>query len=124
MSTFREIITQTRKDFHLNPDFFGESVVYTPRSGDSRSINVHIVDESALDLVDDSEDLSRTIKVKCLRDDNLGILTPNIGDVIERAAPYDQDGDVYTYQGEYAEVSQDAWRLTFVRKRRDTQGFR
>lgn len=121
--TFRSLLTEIKTNFHLSPDWFGETVVYIPCGGTPRSINVHVYEEENLELQDlDTEDRSRVLKVKVLKDHVLGIDRPNLGDKIIRSATNDADDRPYVYQGEHDNEAPDSWRLHFMRKRRDAQG--
>lgn len=121
--SFRSTITAVKEAFHLNPNFFGETVTYTPLGGTPRTINVHVYESEELDIIDvDTEERKRTIKVKALKDAVKGINRPCLGDKIERDAAHDADTRPYVYQGEHDNESVDSWRLHFSRKRRDAQG--
>lgn len=121
--TFRDIVTATKETFHLSPEYFGETVVYTPRGGSSRSINVHVYEEENLELENfDTETRSRVLKIKCLKHAVKGILRPNLGDTIVRDSAHDEDSTPYVYCGEHDNEAVDSWRLHFERKRRDAQG--
>lgn len=89
-----------------------------------RTINVHVLEEKSLDYPnEDTEETVHQAKIKTLKDRTLGILRPCIGDQIIRMPKYDEDQTPYTYQGEHSLESEDSWRLTFERFRRDAQGF-
>ncbi len=120
---FRDFITATKERFHLSPNYFGETVVYTPHGGTPRSINVHCYEEENLELEGmDTETRTRVLKVKCLKNEVKGIVRPNLGDTILRDVAHDADQTPYVYQGEHDNEAVDSWRLHFARKRRDAQG--
>lgn len=121
--TFRSTITAIKEAFHLNPNYFGETVTYTPYGGTPRTINVHIYETEELEIMDvDTEDRRRIIKVKAMKDPVKGIPTPCLGDTILRSVQHDADQRPYTYQGEHEFECVDSWRLHFSRRRRDAQG--
>ena len=121
----KDVIKTTLNQFHTSPDWFGESVTYTPaNNGVARVINAYVFAEETLDIQGmETETFSETIKVKVAKDATTGIHRPGIGDIIVRDAANDADNSPYVFNGDYDEESRDHWQLVFVRKQRSSQGY-
>ncbi len=129
---FRDTIDYVRKNFICNPAYFAEQLTYTPFGLPSRTVYAHVEAEEDLNLEQDTETVTKRIRVRCLRDKNAvdknglaisGIDRPNIGDEIVRDLTIDEDQEPYLFNGAIERETKESWVLVFERRRRDAEGF-
>jgi len=121
------LVDHTLEHAFLSTEYFAEEVTFCPLRGTARTITVKI-DQSAetqLTPTGGEEEVDR-LEVLVRRDpthEQGGIDRPIVGDSILRGTARDPDQRPYLYQpGETEDAGELAWRLTFVRARRFSQG--
>lgn len=131
--TYDEQMQIARRQW-LDTTYHAEQLCYFPADGGPfRRINAQVDESGRWDLLDDGATLQYVEELRLLvsrdpatldAEGNLigGIDDPQIEDAVQRDQAIDPSQDYYVFRGDKTSVDRYKWRLTFERRRRDTQG--